>query len=284
MYCGFDGGNTPPVPGGTPTCPSDKNREGCPCPMIGATAACWPGLRVDRNIGDCKDGTTTCVSTDEGTNSVWGACQGYVLPTPGATAGAAACKCFSSGQWNLSNLSPCFITYNPGGSFAVSSYQTDGGIACPMGSDTPPPEPQPGVPWSTDTLKVDCAGSFTLCYTIKAGSATNPQPSDCVVGQSCVSGDYLTANATQPFPPLPGWPAAGAPSTASCAAEFLANGGYGEMSVKGLSELCEPIGADDGGTPAVFNRVPYCSMTCQMNPMAAGCGNCQTGGSGTFGG
>src|SRR4051794_26095317 len=34
-------------PGGTPTCPDDKNREGCPCPSANATAACWPGKRVN---------------------------------------------------------------------------------------------------------------------------------------------------------------------------------------------------------------------------------------------
>ena len=259
-------------------CPSDKNRQGCPCPTTGETAACWPGLRVDRNLGQCKDGTTTCLSTSEGLTQVWGPCQGYVLPTPGATTGAAACKCFSSGQWNLSNLSPCFITYSDGSIYAVSSYLVGSTVTCPTLSDTPPPTPEPGVPWSTDTLKVDCEGSFTLCFTIKAGSSTNPLPTDCVLGQSCVSGDYTTANAVQTFPPLGGW----ASSDPSCAAKFSASGGYGEMTVKGLSELCEVIGAD-GGAPEVFNRVPYCSPMCQTNPNAAGCANCQTGGSGTFG-
>ena len=279
MYCGPDGGTAPPEPGGTPTCPSDKNREGCPCPTLGMTAACWPGLRVDRDLGQCKDGTATCVMADEGLSQVWSACEGYVLPTPGATSGAPACKCFSSGQWNLSNLSPCFIDYTGGAQYAVSSYLLDGGVQCPMVSDTPPPSPQSGVPWSTDTLKVDCAGSFTLCYTIKAGSATNPQASDCVIGQSCVSGDYLTANTLQAFPPLAGWSS----NDPTCAAKFASGGGYGEMTVKGLSQLCEPIGADDGGAPEVFNRVPYCSLTCEMNPSATGCQNCSTGGSGMFG-
>jgi hypothetical protein len=275
-YCVVDGGAAPPEPGGTPACPSDKNREGCPCPTLGATAACWPGLRVDRGIGQCKDGTTTCVSQDEGLNSVWGACQGYVLPTPGATSGAAACKCFSSGQWNLSNLSPCFDSYN-NSLYAVSSSLVDGGIVCP--APVMPPAPAPAIPWSTDTLKVDCEGSFTLCYTIKAGSATNPQPSDCVVGKACVQGDYTTANTAQTFPPLAGWVGA----DTACATLFQTSGGYGEMTVQGQSELCEGIGANDGGAPEVFNRVSYCPAVCQTNPTATGCANCQNGGSGMFG-
>jgi hypothetical protein len=278
-YCVVDGGTVPPTPGGTPECPSDKNREGCPCPTVGQTAPCWPGLRADRDLGQCKDGTTTCITINEGLEQVWGTCVGYVLPSPGATSGAAACKCFSSGQWNLTDLSPCFISYSGGQTYAVSSYLVDGGVNCPNVSDTPPPTPQPGVPWSTDTLKVDCAGRFTLCYTIKAGSATNPQPSDCVVGKSCVSGDYPTANAVQPFPALPGWTG----TDPTCAAQFEASGGYGEMSVQGLSEFCEGIGADDGGAPEVFNRVPYCPQSCQTDPTGAGCSGCQSAGSGTFG-
>ena len=279
-YCGFDGGAPPMTPGGTPMCPSDKNREGCPCPGEGMTAACWPGLRVDRGIGQCKDGTTTCTTTGEGLMQVWGPCVGYVLPTAGASAGAPACKCFSSGQWNLSNLSPCFINYSSGQTYAVSSTLSGNTINCPSGPDTPPPVPAAGVPWSTDTLKVDCEGQFTLCYTIKAGSAMSPSPSDCVVGQACVSGDYTTANQVQAFPPLPGWVGA----DPACAAQFESTGGYGEMTVRGLSEYCEPIGAMDGGAPAVFNRVSYCPAACQTNPMAAGCANCQSGGSGMFGG
>jgi hypothetical protein len=286
-YCVFlDGGMMPDAVGGTPTCPSDKNREGCPCPTIGESAACWPGLRVDRDIGVCKDGTTTCISTNEGTEQVWGPCMGYVLPTPGATEGAPACKCFSSGQWAISNLSPCFITYpglgaNGGNAYyAVSSYNVDGGIACPEPPNSPPPAPEPGVPWATDTIKSDCAGEFTLCYTIKAGNVKNPQPSDCVIGQSCTHGVYSTANAVEAFPPLAGWTG----MSPACAAQFQTEGGYGEMSVQGESEYCQGIGADDGGAPYVFNRLPYCATICQSNPNATGCAGCQSGGSGTFGG
>src|SRR5262245_14556904 len=83
MYCSLDGGTIPPPPppGGTLECPDDKNREGCECPTEGMTAACWPGARKNRNLGICKDGTTTCRRTAE-LQLTWGPCVGYVLPVP----------------------------------------------------------------------------------------------------------------------------------------------------------------------------------------------------------
>ena len=44
MVCLPDGtmGPPPEIPGGTPECPDDKNREGCPCTNLGQQAACWP--------------------------------------------------------------------------------------------------------------------------------------------------------------------------------------------------------------------------------------------------
>src|SRR5690606_25510601 len=79
MQCLEDGSSGPPPvpPGGTPECPDDKNREGCRCDAIGESAACWPGLRVNRNRGICRDGTTQCIPYDEFTG-VWGPCNGYV--------------------------------------------------------------------------------------------------------------------------------------------------------------------------------------------------------------
>src|SRR5579884_2270082 len=171
-YCFLDGGfSAPPPPGGSADCPSDKNREGCPCPTEGMTAACWPGLRINRNLGQCMDGMTTCMKQSE-LSLVWGPCVGYVLPEPGATAGKAACKCFSSGQWRLDNLSPCLID-NGGGAGsggAASSYLMGNAVTCPMGAM------QPAQPWTTDTITADCEGHFKLCYTLKAGSVSNPGP------------------------------------------------------------------------------------------------------------
>src|SRR5678815_5593672 len=60
--CALDGTTFQPVtpPGGTPECPDDKNRAGCPCPAEGMKAPCWPGLRANRGLGICTDGVATC--------------------------------------------------------------------------------------------------------------------------------------------------------------------------------------------------------------------------------
>jgi hypothetical protein len=276
-WCGPDGGPTPQPPGGTPDCPDDKNRQGCPCSPLGATAACWPGLRANRNLGICKDGTTTCVAINENQNG-WGPCVGYVLPQPGATTGAAACKCFSVGQWALANLSPCFVSDSSNNVIgSVSTYiDSTGKAQCPPASN--PPAPEPGSTWTTDTLKADCAGHFKLCYALKAGTASAPKATDCsLMTPVCTEDDYSTANAVQPFPDLPAWTG----TDTACAAQFASTGGYGEMSVIGESVRCDVV--DDGhGNPFVFNRVQYCPLSCNSNPSGPGCTNCNQGGSGQF--
>jgi hypothetical protein len=279
MYCGPAGGGTPPTPpGGTPDCPDDKNREGCPCPTTGQTAACWPGLRINRGLGICKDGMTTCVQQGE-SNKAWGPCMGYVLPQPGVTSGKEACKCFSSGQWAIDNVVPCIADYGGGQVYATSSYiDASGTVQCPANAPmTPPPAPQPGTTWSTNSLTVDCAGHFKLCYTIKAGNVSSPQPGDCVVTQACTEADYVTANQLQKFPDLPAWTS----TDTACGAAFENTGGYGEMSVIGQSVRCDKV--DDGsGNPFVFQRDGYCPLACDTNPSGPGCMGCTNGGSGMF--
>lgn len=281
--CLEDGTMSPPPdpPGGTPECPDDKNREGCRCDTIGERAPCWPGLRVNRNRGICRDGMTTCMPFDEFTG-VWGPCEGAVLPVPGARLGRQACQCFSEGRWAIQNLSPCFVDYGPGrGVYAVSTYVGAGGVAaCPdLPRDAaPPPAPQPGTVWSSDTLRVDCAGRFNLCYTLRAGDAAAPSPSDCVLARVC-TGDvwYPEAGTEMRLPDLPSWSSA----DSACATRFRDSGGYGEMSVIGLSLECEEI--DDGmGGEYVFNRVNYCPIRCNTDPTGPGCEGCMMGGSGTF--
>lgn len=278
-YCGPAGGGppAPPLHGGTPDCPDDKNREGCPCTTKGATAACWPGLRVNRNRGICKDGKTTCVLVDE-LHLQWGPCNGYVLPKPGATKGPDACHCFSKGKWEIDNLSPCFITYPSGATYAVSTYLDGAGKShCPANiAQNPPPAPQPGTNWSTNRLTVDCTGQFKLCYAIKAGDMSKPAASDCVVAETCTDAWYAKENTLQTLPPLPAWTS----NQPACAAKFAASGGYGEMTVVGLSSECEAV--DDAGKPRVFNRVQYCPLACTQNPSLAGCQNCGNGGNGEF--
>ena len=272
-YCGPDGGmSSAGNPGGTPDCPGDKNREGCPCPEEGLEADCWPGKRANRNHGICKDGRTTCRQSDE-FGLRWGPCEGYVLPQEGALAGPAACGCFSSGTWTLSNLSPCIY---PGGRYLYSStLDSDGSIDC--GVNVPDPPPVPDEDWSTASLNVDCAGQFRLCFTIKAGDVENPRDSDCVIMEECVDVWYPEAGNDQELPNIPAWSS----PNSECAMAFVDVGGYGEMSVIGTSVECDEI--DDGeGNPYVFHRTNYCPPSCQDTPETDECRECKTGGSGDF--
>ncbi len=284
-WCGADGGSAAPPPvGGSLTCPSDKNKPGCPCDSPGATAACWTGLRANRNLGQCKDGQTTCMHQGEVSN-VWGPCTGEVLPTPGAK-GKAGCGCFSAGQWKLSNLVPCFFTYSPSNAvYGISTVLDATGASKCVDPVPPEPPPAPSTKWSDDTLKVDCAGHFRLCYELKAGDFKNPKASDCAVTPRdangkpalCVEGDYLKEGVEQAFPTIGAWVSA----NTACSAAFKDTGGYGEMTVQGLSVRCDKV--DDGaGNPQVFHRVQYCPFKCGQTPTAPECQGCQQGGSGQF--
>lgn len=279
-FCALDGGGTlPPTPTGTDQCPSDKNKPGCGCDTVGQQAACWTGLRANRSLGVCKDGVTTCQQVSENTRA-WGPCEGEVLPTPGAK-GKAGCACFSEGRWAIKNLVPCFVTQ--GGSnltYTYSSKLTDpatGAVTCnPIPQGNPPYPPLDPV-WSPNTVKVDCAGHFKLCYAIKAGSYDTPNAADCTLTKVCTEGDYPKEDVETPFPDLPGWSSA----DTACAEKFKTTGGYGEMTVQGISILCDQV--DDGsGNAYVFNRVKYCPATCLDNPSAPECKDCSSGGSGTF--
>jgi len=283
-WCGPDGGPAaPPPPGGPLNCPDDKNLPGCQCTQSGQTAACWTGLRANRHLGVCKDGTTTCKLSGENVLT-WGDCSGETLPQSGATKGAAACKCFSAGQWKLTNLIPCFWVYNapactPGTScYAVSTIlDATQKAQCPNEGNAPPP-PMPPSLWSQDTLNVYCAGHFKLCYQLIAGDFNNPQAGDCaLMPPQCVEADYAKENVEQPFPDIGAWTSA----DTACSAQFAATGGYGEMTVIGLSVRCDKV--DDGaGNPYVFHRIQYCKQECMTNPSAPGCANCMQGGSGQF--
>lgn len=260
----------PNPPGGTPECPDDKNRQGCPCKTEGEQQPCWPGLRANRSLGSCQDGVTKCVRNGE-FGYVWGACEGAVLPVQGGS-GKDACNCFSAGQWALENLSPCFYTDGMGKLTATTStIITAGKPACEMMSGT---IKKPSQPWSPNTITVDCAGHWKLCYSLKAGDAKDPKPTDCVINTVCTEGDYDLADKVQALPVLPAW-IASTPAQVTCAEKFRATGGYGEMSVDGKSVRCDTI-------QKVFNRVNYCPATCNTNPMAPECKNCNAGGSGSF--
>lgn len=278
--CYPDGGMGPwpDPPGGTPDCPDDRAREGCRCDEVGATAACWPGPRRNRMRGICRDGVATCMPRDE-FGGQWGPCVGAVLPVPGVELGPQACECFSMGRWEIDNLSPCFVDYGPGGVWAVSTHVSGGTAMCPAlpPESRPPPMPMAGTVWSADRLTVDCAGRFRLCYTLRAGNAAAPSPTDCQVAETCVETYYPSAGVAQELPPLPAWTS----SDSECPRRFRDIGGYGEMSVVGTSIECDDI-SDGSGGRYVFNRVNYCPIRCNEMPSLPECMNCRMGGSGMF--
>ena len=189
---------------------------------------------------------------------------------PGNPCPTAAAVCFTTGRWQVDNLSPCFFSTGVGTTpdGAVSTVQAGPQIMCPLDVSMAPAQP-----WSTDTFTADCAGHFRLCYTLKAGNAKAPQANDCVVAQSCAEGDYATANQAQTWANLPGWITTGAAK--ACAQAFYASGGYGEMSVTGT-----PLGCP--ATSKTLASVTYCPQTCLQDPSAAGCANCLAGGDGRF--
>lgn len=285
-YCGPAGGDAGPQISGTAECPSDKNKPGCPCATPGAEADCWTGLRKDRNLGICRDGKTTCTRTNE-FSSTWGECRGQVLPQQNAV-GAQACDCFSLGKWDIANTSPCFTKTESNGVVTSVSAFSSTPPSAPGGSNTCVPGGANN--WSTDKLKVDCAGTFTLCFRIRAGDYNNPSANDCVVGESCVNNATYTDTATElELPPLPGWTG----QSAACAKKWevdtpsTVSPGYGEMIVKGQTVTCDEVGGGD----YVFHRVQYCPRICRpSNPPAEGgyqpdsaqCVACRTASSGEF--
>ena len=281
QYCGPAGTTAPPAITGTAACPDDKNKPGCSCPSIGATAACWTGLRSDRNLGVCKDGQTTCQKVSE-TSYVWGECKGEVLPTIGAK-GKEACSCFSVGTWNIANTSPCYSNAAPNGPYTAYSTVPNDPSQCPV---TPAPAQGASRPdWSTDDLTVDCAGTFNLIFRIRAGSFEHPSANDCILGESALNDVvYNTANEKQVLPPLPAWVG----KDQACATKWGqtaadASPGYGEMIVKGKSVTCDAI--DDGaGNEYVFHRVKYCPSMCSTDAHKNDdvCLKCATDSSGDF--
>lgn len=279
QWCGPKGGaSAPKPPTGTDACPSDKNKPGCACDSVGQQAACWTGLRANRSLGSCKDGVTTCTQLGENTRG-WGPCEGQILPDKGETKGPSACKCFSKGQWKIDNLIACTLDYGGGSFYMVSTVidKVSGKPKCDDVTGGPPPPARPSQPWSTSTLTADCAGTYELCYEIKAGSVTAPSPSDCSLTRVCQTVDYLTADVAQPLPALPSW--VGNPA---CVNDVRATGGYGEMTVKGVSVRCDAI--DDGkGAPEVFLRLGYCPERCAGNTTLPECKLCKgQGGDGQF--
>lgn len=278
-WCGPAGGATqPPAPGGTPECPDDKNREGCPCAKAGEQKACWTGARKNRNLGICKDGVATCERRNE-VGTYWGPCVGAVLPKPEAKLGADACKCFSKGQWTIPNVSPCFITGAPPNDKVVQKVHSTY-LMSDAGNQAQCEFEAPSINFSTNSLNVDCEGHFKLCFAIKAGEMEAAKPSDCKIMEVCTEGEYPVKNKDTAFPPLGAWHT----TDVACGQNFFDHGGYGELTVKGLSYACDAV--DDGsGNSFVFKRFNYCAFKCNAEPAKSSdpeCIGCTNGATGEF--
>jgi hypothetical protein len=181
---------------------------------------------------------------------------------------AGACGCLLHGAWKIDNLSPCFysVAGDAGTSEgAISTTDLGGQINCPADFSM-----APTAAWSTDTLTTDCTGHYRLCYTLKVGSASNPQTNDCIVAQSCAEGDYTTVDQSQTWPSLPGWISTGAEAT--CATTFYNDGGYGEMTVTGTPSGCSAI-------TKTIGTVTYCPSSCNQANAPASCATCVSGAS-----
>jgi hypothetical protein len=131
-------------------------------------------------------------------------------------------------------------------------------------------------PFTKNTLKVDCEGTFDLCFTVRAFNASGKTVNDATT-QDCAlmprqctgPSEYPTRDVTKALSDLKYWTS----SNAACANNFTKYGGYAELSVKGQSYLCEKV--DDGNNGyRVFYRIRYCS------PNET---NCTSGASGPFG-
>jgi hypothetical protein len=200
-----------------------------------------------------------------GTGGAVGAHTGGVSGDAGCNLDAAPSGCFSHGSWEINNLSPCFFSLSADAntSGAVSTIESGSQVSCPSDFTTAPTQP-----WSTDTLTTDCAGHYRLCYTLKAGSGASPQPTDCIVAQSCAEGDYATANQPQTWADLPGWISTG--TQVACAMTFNDSGGYGEKSVTGTPTGCFAI-------TKTIGTVTYCPPSCNQPNPPSSCTGCVSG-------
>jgi hypothetical protein len=71
--------------------PMSLDQDGCPCPTMGSTRACYTGPPPTRNVGQCKDGMQTCQGSNEFPQ--WGPCTGSVLPGPPVCDGTVDASC-----------------------------------------------------------------------------------------------------------------------------------------------------------------------------------------------
>jgi hypothetical protein len=241
-----------------------------PRPPFGSIAAF---LAFSVNLAGCcgsssngsgSTGTTTATTTGGATG---GGSTGSGSAT-GTSGGSVCTTCFLHGDWQVDNLEPCFVTEGDAG-LAISSAVQGGTATCPTSFDAPPT-----ADWSTDSLTIDCSGTYTLCYAIKAGDPKNQLATDCTIIEDCTQPGQAVANMKAAFPDLPGWLSGS--DAGGCIAQLENSGGYGAMSVRGTADGCGTVARDD------FQYVTYCPINCNGPNPSPNCATCQGGGGGPF--
>lgn len=264
LHCGGGKSAGSAGPGGSGLTGGDAAASG----VVGAAA------------GDAaSDALAQAPSQDAGLGALGDAATGDSSLTDGATGCEATAgdgsACFQTGLWEIDNLEPCILSFtDDAGSTVNLAYASTPGTppTCPIDFNTGTPV----VPasWSTDTLTVDCAGSYFLCFTVQAGDPGNPQPSDCVLAKVCTAtAPYMMPGAPQTFPPLPGWQTT--PAQSDCVEQFEQSGGTGVMSVVGQSDECQLVARD-------FQNFTYCPTSCGSAGAPPSCETCASGGGGSF--
>jgi hypothetical protein len=220
---------------------------------------------ADASTGDAPTESSMDSSMDSSRDAASAETGAVDGETGDVSATDAACGCLAHGDWNVANISPCFFMNGTAAtvSGAISTVYDGQTAMCPL-DDTAAPQ----APWSTDTFETDCAGHYRLCFSLRAGDATNPKPTDCLVAVSCAESDYATSDVTQAWPPLPSWITTGAETT--CAQTMAATGGYGIMTATGTPTGC-------GAVTKAFAIFTYCPLTC-IPPACT----CQSMGTGVF--
>ena len=231
-----DGGDA----GSPPVCnPMSEDLDGCTCPSIGGTRACYTGDPKTRGVGSCKDGSQTCTGSNE--FGTWGPCTGQVLPAPPVCDGTVDTSC--NGKTGCNNP---ICANTP---------------VCNTGCTNGQTRPCYDGPTGTENRGV-CKDGTQTCVGSTWGACTGevtPQPHNC-----CDAIDHACNG-------LPGCLSLFACATASCCQSSCDAGatdpGCVCMTGSGDTATC-PRGdhyVHKGGLPGTDECCPCSTSTCDYN-------------------
>jgi hypothetical protein len=177
------------------------------------------------------------------------------LPDAG-DAGPMECECAL--DWQIDNLALCVVRqtgFTPASVY--SSHLDDTGMPkCDPARTNPQPVPLDA--WSKQRIKSACAGSGTLCVSLKQGSIDEQGTlsSTCTLIESCAEVDYATPGQALELPPLAAWSAA----NADCANSYDNSSGFFEFRLSSDAFSC---GAEN---PNLLSYRPSCPPGCDLEP------------------